>query len=97
MDGSMPVSVKATNHWAFNAYEARFQEYAEHYTEGQKEAPLIPIETIDKVPLSFLIGARDHTCPKDQAKANGAIIGADVDFWYEIKGKTHLELSGIRN
>lgn len=65
--------------------------------EGQKSAPLVPIDTIDKVPLSFLVGGKDHICPKDQAEANRAVIGADVDFWHEFPKFSHTHFAGARD
>jgi len=50
---------------------------------------LIPIETIDKVPVAMFSGTVDPTCPHDEAVRGAGIIGADVvDFW-SVEGEDH--------
>ena len=48
-------SVQDQMHWDFNYIQNRFQEWAPDYiSKGIVEAPLIPIETIDKVPIAMI-------------------------------------------
>ena len=45
----------------------RFQEYAPNYMQGERETALIDIGSIDKIPISMLVGTADETCPYDRA------------------------------
>ena len=61
-----------------NSYTNRFQEYAPNYLKGEKETALIPIGTIDKVPISMLVGKKDDLCSLEQAKKTAKIIGDKI-------------------
>ena len=59
-----PVAVKSEIHWEQNAYAngtGRFQEFDEDWFDDVLP-PLIPIDTIDKVPISMLIAGADAVC-----------------------------------
>ena len=56
------MAVQSEIHWWQNAYQNRFQEYAPDYEQGQVTAGLIDLSSIDKVPVSMLVGTEDQTC-----------------------------------
>ena len=63
-----PASTQSTLHYAQCSIEKRFQEYSPTYEQGDTITELIPLDTIDKVPISMYVGEADHTCPLDQAE-----------------------------
>lgn len=75
-------------HWWQNAYTDRFQEYAPNYLSGEREAELIPLDSIDKVPIAMLSGTVDWTCPHARAEETASIVPAVVNF-ESIVGKDH--------
>lgn len=62
-----PGSVKTENHMSFNAYEDRFQEWAPNYLAGERQTALVPVDTIDKVPISIFAGELDSAIPLTRA------------------------------
>ena len=46
--------------------------------------PLIPIENISTVPISFLVTADDNECTLDRAKEARDLIGEDIVTHFEI-------------
>lgn len=62
-----PSSVQSTLHYAQTAIEGRFQEYSPTYEQGDTQTPLIPLDSIDKVPIAMWVGADDNLCNKEQA------------------------------
>ena len=55
---------------------------------GDRETELIDIASIDKVPISMLVGTADNTCPYARAVETAGIIGEMVHF-ESIEGKDH--------
>ena len=84
-----PMAVQSEIHWWQNTYTNRFQEYAPNYMQGERETDLIPIETIDKVPIAMLVGTADNTCPYDRAVETASIIGDAVTHFESIEGVDH--------
>jgi len=41
----------------------RFQEFAEHWLEGEEETELCDVSKIHIVPMAFFTATDDHTCP----------------------------------
>ena len=85
-----PVGCNSEIHWWQNTYSGRFQEFAPNWMEGEREMPLIPLDSIDKVPISMLVGTRDLTCPKKQARWARDVIGAAVTHYQELQGFSHV-------
>lgn len=73
-------SVQDQMHWDFNFIQNRFQEWAPNYTTGEVIAPLIPIESIDKVPISMIASTRDQICPYPTAEHMRDVIPAVQSF-----------------
>ena len=57
------MSVQSETHWWQNTYTDRFQEFAPNYMAGDRETDLIDLGSIDKIPISMLVGTSDKTCP----------------------------------
>lgn len=74
------MSVQSESHWYQNTYTDRFQEWVprDQYLSGDTQAELIHIETIDKIPISLLVGELDNTCPYSQAQITAGIIPSIV-------------------
>ena len=45
----------------------RFQEFAYNWGEGELETPLVALESITQVPISFFVGTADTSCAYDLA------------------------------
>lgn len=75
-----PFGTQDTWHWDYNFVQQRFQEFAPKYQEGEVITPLIPIESIDKVPIALISGTEDPTCPYKTAKHMLAVIPAVKSF-----------------
>lgn len=54
-----PSSVQSTLHYAQCAIEKRFQEYSPTYEQGDTQTDLIPLDSIDKVPIAMWVGEAD--------------------------------------
>lgn len=48
------------------------------YLDGTIEAPLIPLDTINRIPVSMWTGMLDHTCLHSRAKTTRDEIGERV-------------------
>lgn len=66
-NGGEPVSVRTEVHWGQNQVTDRFQEYAPNYNTGHKITDLIPMDTIDTVPITMYSGLLDGCCPHARA------------------------------
>jgi hypothetical protein len=53
-----PEAIKQSKHYYQNTYSKRFQEYSDTYTQGTATT-LIPVSTINKVPIYLVVGALD--------------------------------------
>ena len=63
-----PESSKADDHWAQNTKTRRFQEFVDDWKyPNNYEAPLYPVEDIDTVPISMVIGELDPVCLESTA------------------------------
>ena len=64
-----PMSVQSETHWYQNTYTGRFQEWNPDYLKGKdfRESKLVPIDTIDKVPITMMAGTLDDSCSYEQA------------------------------
>jgi len=88
-DGQV-FAIQDQMHWDFNYIQNRFQEFAPDYIKGDVITPLIPIETIDKVPIAFIASTLDQICPYVTAQHLNEVIPAvtsfhtmeDVDHFY---------------
>ena len=60
-----PSSIQSTLHYAQCAIEKRFQEYSPTYENGDKQTALIPLDSIDKIPIAMWVGGQDNLCPLD--------------------------------
>lgn len=60
--GGEPYAVQALVHWAQNDIVERFQEYAPRYNQGETITDLIPLDSIDKVPVTMWSGMQDQIC-----------------------------------
>ena len=54
--GKQPFSEQDELHWIQNFLQQRFQEYSPTYRNGDVLTDLIPIESIDKVPIAMIAG-----------------------------------------
>jgi len=68
--------------------QQRFQEFAPDYAKGVVQTELIPIESIDKVPVSMIASSLDPTCPYKVAEHMRDIIPSVVSF-DTMEGKDH--------
>ena len=62
-----PAPLQSRLHYAYDALENRFQEFAPNFKDGQKVMPLVDISTIDKVPVAMWVGEADDLCSYDHA------------------------------
>lgn len=76
-------------HWGFNFIQQRFQEFAPNYLEGETQAALIPLDSIDKVPIAMIAGTEDPTCPYATAQHMKEVIGDAVKQFSTIEGEDH--------
>lgn len=77
-------------HWDFNYIENRFQEWAPDYTTGgETQTDLIPIETIDKVPIAFIASTEDQICPYATAEQTRDTVPAVTSF-HTMQGVDHF-------
>ena len=83
------MSVQSETHWQQVTYTKRFQEYAPHYMDGEKLAPLIDLASIDKVPVVMMAGTEDVNCPYATAQETAKILGATADFEV-FEGEDHM-------
>ena len=84
------MAVQSETHWQQNSYMNRFQEFAPNYLDGEKEAALIDISSIDKIPIAMLVGTADETCPYATAVETAGIIGDMVVHFESIEGADHM-------
>ena len=85
-----PSSVRNEMHWLQNTYTGRFQEYAPRYLEGEREADLIDLASIEQVPISMLVGSEDTLCTPQQAEDTAETIGDAVMHFEIIQGFDHV-------
>ena len=83
------MSVQSETHWWQNAYTQRFQEYAPNYNDGEREAELIDIASIDKVPIVLMSGTYDMTCPYATAQETAGIIGDAIEHFETFEYEDH--------
>ena len=57
-----PSSTQSSLHYGQCSIEHRFQEYSPTYEEGDTITDLIPLDSIDKVPIAAWVGAIDDLC-----------------------------------
>lgn len=62
-----PTCVQNLNHLGANYQQDRFQYYAPDYAKGDKIKPLIPLENIDRIPMTFFVLGEDIMCTVDHA------------------------------
>ena len=67
----------------------RFQEFAPDYAKGDKETDLVPVESINKVPIAMNVGTWDEVCPHSQAVNYKKILGDIVVDFKEYGEKDH--------
>lgn len=78
------------SHWYQNSITNRFQEYVISWGASDKKTNvLIPIDTIDKVPISMFVGTADGTCPYETALETKDTIGAAVVSFDTFEGEGH--------
>ena len=91
------VATRSETHWLQNTYTGRFQEYAPKYLEGEKEAALIPLESIDKVPVAMVIGAKDALCTLKEAEKTKGILGDSVISFNSIAEYDHNSFAYVND
>ena len=57
--------------------------------EGDRETDLIDLGSIDKIPISMLVGTSDKTCPYFEALKTKEAIGSAVVHFQTIIGEDH--------
>lgn len=62
-----PSSVQSSLHYGQCSIEKRFQEYSPTYEQGDTQTDLIPLDSIDKVPIAMWVGTKDTLCDAEQA------------------------------
>ena len=92
-DTCQAVAVQSEVHWYQNTYanngKGRFQEYSPGWLEGDKEAPLVPLENIKNVEVAMLVAGADQTCPLAAAEEARDAIGDAVTHFQVFEGKGH--------
>lgn len=91
-----PMSMKAVQHWSMNRVTRRFQEYADKWSEGKTEMPLVSLESIKKVPITMFIGTLDTICPHKTAVEHIPRIGSSTKR-IDVEGASHLYFSTVAN
>lgn len=76
-------------HWTYNKIQDRFQEFAPDYAEGKMQTDLVPVESINKVPIAMFTGTLDEVCPHKQAVEYSQKMGDIVVDFESYKDKTH--------
>lgn len=53
-----------------NGAEGRFQEFIsiEDYAAGKRQSELMDLASVDKIPVSMVVGRDDYTCSADDAR-----------------------------
>ena len=82
------MSWKTISHYQQCSVMDRMQEYADKWQSGKYEMPLVPVETIDKVPIAMFIGSKDTTCPLQQALDHSKLIKSSTTSII-VDGKDH--------
>ena len=88
-----PSSVQSSLHYGQCSIEKRFQEYSPTYEQGDTQTDLIPLDTIDKVPIAMWVGEADQLCDLTQAEEIRDTIGDAVTFFKTIPDQGHLYFS----
>ena len=83
-----PYGTQDEWHWSYNFLQQRFQEFAPDYQKGIVLTDLIPIESIDKVPIAMIASTEDPTCPYKTAEHMRDVIPSVVSF-DTMEGKDH--------
>ena len=84
-----PYGVQDEWHWSYNFLQQRFQEFAPNYQKGVVHTDLIPIESIDQVPVAMIASTEDPTCPYKTAEHMRDVIPSVVSF-DTMEGKDHV-------
>jgi len=92
-----PSSVQSSLHYAQSSIEKRFQEYSPTYEQGDTITPLIPLDSIDKVPIAMWVGSDDSLCDKTQAEDIRDTIGDAVKYYREIPGFNHMSFASAND
>jgi len=73
-----PTSIQNSIHWNQVQHNKRFQEYVPvaQYVAGEREGKLIDISSINKIPISMVVGEVDEFCTPVDARAAADLIGA---------------------
>ena len=58
--------------------------------DGEREAPRIPLESIDKVPIAMFVATDDETCTYATAQETAAILGDIVTNFETFEDADHL-------
>ena len=90
-----PTGVKNGIHWMQNTFVGRMQEYAPNYFEGEREAPIVDLASIDKVPISLIPGTEDKLATYKQALETADIIGRDMVNVLPMQGWDHAAFSFV--
>ena len=70
-----PVSVFSEIYFSQNGFQKRFQERSPNYREGETITELIPLDSIDTVPVALLVAKNDMSCTHEQAMVIADTIG----------------------
>ena len=62
--------------------------------EGETHTELIPLSSINKVPITFWSGLLDQTCSNVQAKKSAAEIGERVTYFRTVPWAWHTYWGG---
>ena len=89
-----PSSVQSSLHYGQCSIEKRFQEYSPTYELGDTQTALIPLDSINKVPIAMFVGKDDHLCDAEQARDIRDTMGAAIQHYEELDGFTHLTFGG---
>ena len=57
--------------------------------DGEKQAKLIDLASIDKVPIVLMSGTADVTCPYATAQETAKILGDIVEHFETFEGEDH--------
>jgi len=85
-----PSSTQSSLHYGQCSIEKRFQEYSPTYQQGDTQTDLIPLHTIDKVPIAMWVGTEDTLCDAAQAEDIRDLIGDAVVHYKMMEGFNHM-------
>ena len=87
--GSQPQSVKSEQYWLTNGLTNRFQEFPEHWLDGETETDLVDVSRIRRVPMAFFTATHDEVCQHKVASKYIAQIQSDT-VQIDVEGEGHL-------